>query len=299
MAPVFASIEAYDGGRTHDVDASRGPDGPLPIVGDYALNPIFEAIIDAAKAVGVPFNADYNSGDQDGISQEQITVRDGKRFNTYMAYVGPVAEKDTLTIRVGAQVERLVVRDGRVRGVELRGYDQPDAPEEGTEVPTELGAEPAEIIEADEVILCAGTIDSPKILMRSGIGPAEHLREVGIEVLLDAPGVGRNLHDHLVVPVIAEATAREIPHPETDWSVTQTHLFWRSRPGERLHAQLRGGSPLLTRRDPPHRSPVLRPRRTRPQHLRRSPRPRSAARVVPTGPRDGPGRPAGAGVGLP
>jgi choline dehydrogenase len=231
VLPVFRRIEAYDGGRAHKAADSRGTDGPIPAVGDYELNPIFGSIIEAAKLVGVEENDDYNDGDQDGISQEQINVRDGKRFNTYMAYVKPIADDPNLTIRVGAEVERLVLRDRRVVGVELAAYTEPQAPGSGTDVEARLGARAGEIVEADEVILCAGAIDSPKLLMRSGIGPAEHLRDVGVEPVLDLPGVGQNLHDHLLAPVIAQTTTREIEHPETDWSVSQTHLFWRSREG--------------------------------------------------------------------
>lgn len=88
------------------------------------------------------------------------------------------------------------------------------------------------MIAADRVILCAGALDSPKILMRSGVGPAEHLREVGVEPVVDLPGVGENLHDHLLVPVIAEATTREIEHPADEIAVTQTHHFWRSTPDQ-------------------------------------------------------------------
>ncbi|GGC78015.1 GMC oxidoreductase [Tersicoccus solisilvae] len=234
VAPVFARIEAYDGGRAHTRDAVRGTDGPLPVVGDYPLNPIFTSIIEAAGQVGVEFNPDYNGERQDGVSQEQITVKDGERFNTWMAYVRPIADHPDLTVRVGAEVERLTVVPGeggpRVTGVELAAYHPRDGEDsEGAADADRVGAADGERIDADEVILCAGAIDSPKLLMRSGIGPAEHLRDVGVEPVHDLPGVGANLHDHLLAPVIAETTTREIEHPDTDWSVSQTHLFWRSR----------------------------------------------------------------------
>lgn len=208
VLPAFIAMESYDG----PTSADRGADGPIPVVQEYIHNPIFTSIVEAAKAVGVQENPDYNTGDLDGVARQQITVKDGKRFNTYMAYVKPVAGNDALSIQTGAEVEKLLVNDGRVTGVAIV--------QDGT----------TRTLDADEVILCAGAIDSPKILMRSGIGPAEHLREVGVEVVHDLPGVGRNLHDHLLAPVIAEATTREIEHPDSDWSVTQTHLWWRSQP---------------------------------------------------------------------
>jgi len=216
VLPWFRAVESYvppAGAVPHE---SRGTDGPVPAVQDYPLNPIFGSIIEAAEHVGVAYNEDYNAGALDGVSQQQVNVRDGRRFNTYMAYVKPVEDDPRLTLRTGVLLQKVLVEDGRAVGVAVVPLDNPDgAPEE---------------IRADEVILCAGALDSPKILLRSGIGPAGHLSDVGVPVVHDLPGVGENLHDHLLAPVIAEATARTIEHPETDWSVTQTHLFWRSRP---------------------------------------------------------------------
>ena len=149
-----------------------------------------------------------------------------------MAYAKPWVDRGAIEVRTGAVVEQLVLTDGRVTGVQL--HAGPNAEVEGVspEEPTADLGSAGEVIEADEVVLCAGALDSPKILMRSGIGPAEHLREVGIEPVVDLPGVGENLHDHLLVPVIAEATARTIEHPEDEIAVTQTHLFWKSTPDQ-------------------------------------------------------------------
>ena len=229
VAPVFEALEAYDGPTTDDATAApRGTDGPVPVVGTYELSPVFDAIIAASEAVGVPFNEDYNGATQDGVSQEQLTVRDGKRVTTYMAYAKPWVDKGAIEVHTGAVVERLVIRDGRVVGVQLHAGTTSEVEGISGEPPTAGESSDGEVIEADEVVLCAGALDSPKILMRSGIGPAEHLREVGIEPVVDLPGVGENLHDHLLVPVIAEATARTIEHAEDEIAVTQTHLFWRS-----------------------------------------------------------------------
>ncbi|GAB2622196.1 choline dehydrogenase [Kocuria himachalensis] len=216
VLPWFTALETYVPPAGAVPDESRGTEGLVPVVQDYPLNPIFESIIEAAEQVGVAHNEDYNAGTLDGVSQQQVNVRDGKRFNTWMAYVKSVAEDPRLTLRTGVLVHKVLLEDGRAVGVAVVPLGDPDGtPEE---------------IRADEVILCAGALDSPKILLRSGIGPAGHLSEVGVPVVHDLPGVGENLHDHLLAPVIAEATGRTIEHPESDWSVTQTHLFWRSRP---------------------------------------------------------------------
>ncbi|MDO4919015.1 GMC family oxidoreductase [Kocuria sp.] len=229
VAPVFEALEAYEGPtKEDDAAAPRGTAGPVPVVGSYERSPIFDAIIEAAEAVGVPLNPDYNEGAQDGVSQEQLTVRNGRRVTTYMAYAKPWVDSGAIEVRTGVVVERLVVEDGRVSGVQLHRGENVDVEGISASEPTGRNRTDGEVLEADEVVLCAGALDSPKILMRSGIGPAEHLREVGIEPVLDLPGVGENLHDHLLVPVIAEATARTIEHPGDEIAATQTHRFWRS-----------------------------------------------------------------------
>lgn len=180
----------------------------LPVTDDYPLAPIQASIIDAAVQEGLPHNPDYNAGTLDGVSQEQVTMRDGRRVNTWTAYAQPVAEN--LTIRTGREVHSVIVRDGRAVGVRLG---------EGSD---------SEELLADEVILSAGAIGSPVILLRSGIGPEADLTALGIPVVQDSPGVGQNLHDHLLSPVIF-TTRRPVGPPQPGVSVTQTHLFWRSR----------------------------------------------------------------------
>ncbi|WP_217183136.1 GMC family oxidoreductase [Streptomyces sp. AC495_CC817] len=182
----------------------------LPVTDDYPLSPIQASIIEAAVQEGLPHNPDYNGGTLDGVSQEQVTMRDGRRVNTWMAYAQPVA--DRLTIITDREVHSVIVEDGRALGVRLG--EGPDAEE----------------VRADEVILSAGAIGTPVILLRSGIGPAAELTALGIPVVQDLPGVGRNLHDHLLSPVIFTTTRKPVGPPQPGVSVTQTHLFWRSRP---------------------------------------------------------------------
>ncbi|WP_350352878.1 GMC family oxidoreductase [Microbacterium sp. A8/3-1] len=192
VEPVYDAIE-------HDL---------LYVSDDYALSPIQASIIAAAVEEGLPHNLNYNGGVLDGVSQQQVTIRDGRRVNTWTTYAQPIAE--SLTIITGREVHSVIIEDGRARGVRLG---------EGSD---------SEEVLADEVILSAGAIGSPTILLRSGIGPAAELEALGIPVVQDSPGVGKNLHDHLLSPVIF-TTARPVGPPQTGVSVTQTHLFWRSR----------------------------------------------------------------------
>lgn len=208
VLPVYKAIENYDGGA----GATRGVGGPLDIVGDYPLVPIQQAIIDAAVEIGLPHNQDYNDGVLDGVSQEQITVRGGSRLNSYIAYVRPIEQHPDLTIVTGAWVHRVVLDGSRATGVEF-----------------EVDGE-ERTVTADDVVLAAGALDSPRILLRSGIGPKDELAGMGIDPLIDLPGVGKNLHDHLLSPVIFTTDDRPIDPPQPGVSVTQTHLFWRSDP---------------------------------------------------------------------
>ncbi|HEY5430719.1 MAG TPA: GMC family oxidoreductase N-terminal domain-containing protein [Solirubrobacteraceae bacterium] len=206
VLPVYRDIEKYDGGASE----LRGGDGLLDVVGAYELHPIQQAIIDAAVQTGLPHNHDYNGAETDGVSQQQITIRDGRRLSTYRAYVHPRLGSSNLDVVTGARVYRLIVEGGRIVGVVY---------ERNGELLT---------VRADLVVLAAGTIGSPEILLRSGIGPADELAALGIDVVADCPGVGANLHDHLLCPVIF-ATDRELPLVPSGMSVTQTHLFWRSQ----------------------------------------------------------------------
>ena len=212
VLPVFRSIENFSGGESE----LRGVGGPLDVTDDYPLSPIQQSIIEAAVQVGLEHNPDYNGDHLDGISQQQITVRGGTRLTTYRAYVAPVEDAENLTVETGAWTHRLLLEGTSVVGVEY-----------------ERNAELFQV-RAPEVVLSAGAIDSPRILLRSGIGPAEELRELGIDVTLDLPGVGKNLHDHLLSPVIFTTDDRPVDPPQPGVSVTQTHLFWKSEPGLRV-----------------------------------------------------------------
>ncbi|GAB2776807.1 GMC family oxidoreductase [Amycolatopsis magusensis] len=218
MIWVRGAPEDYDGWdlpgwRWHDVRPvfERIEKDLLEIVPNEPLHPIQRSIMDAAVQVGLAFNPDYNGERLDGISVQRITVRDGRRLNTWLAYAQPIA--DRLTVHTGALVHRLLFDGNRVTGV---------LAERGGRL---------EQLSADQVVLAAGALASPAILLRSGIGPAADLAALGIDVVADAPGVGRNLHDHLLSPVIFATDRREVEPPRSGRSVTQTHLFWRSRPG--------------------------------------------------------------------
>lgn len=209
VLPVFKRIEDFSGGASD----LRGAGGPLDVTDDYERNPIFTSIHEAFVQAGVPANPDYNGESIEGVAWMQLTTRGGKRLSSYRAYLHPVADHERLTVRTGAWVHRLLVEDGAVAGVVI-------------EVDGQL-----EELRADQVVLSAGALDTPRILLHSGIGPAAHLAEVGIDVVADVPGVGENLHDHLLVPFVYETTAKRIPDRKEFEPVAQVHSFTTFRDG--------------------------------------------------------------------
>ncbi|MFT4233094.1 MAG: GMC family oxidoreductase N-terminal domain-containing protein [Leucobacter sp.] len=208
VLPLYKGLERFDRGGSE----LRGGEGLLDVVRDYRINPIQTAIIAAAVSAGIPFNDDYNGESLEGVSQQQITFRDGKRLTTYGAFVRPILGSPGLRVERGCWVHRLLLDGDRVVGVEV-------------EQDGEMGS-----LLADEVVLCAGAIDSPRILLRSGIGPADELSELGIPVVVDSPEVGRELQDHFLTPVIFTTDAKPVPEIEEGMGLMQTHLFWKSRP---------------------------------------------------------------------
>ncbi|ANY84604.1 alanine-phosphoribitol ligase (plasmid) [Microvirga ossetica] len=171
-------------------DEFHGTGGPLGVSVPVNPLPISEAFIRAAQEYGIPYNADFNGATQDGIGHYQVTVRNARRSSAASAYLRPIRERANLTVRTGVAVKRIILEGRRAVGIELASAD---------------GAS-SEIRCDRELVLSSGAIGSPRLLMLSGIGPADHLKSVGIKVLHDLPGVGSNLQDHLDLYAICECT---------------------------------------------------------------------------------------------
>ena len=180
VLPYFRKAEDND---TYD-NRYHGKGGPLGVSQPIAPLPICEAYFEAAASLGIPRNLDINGEVQDGVCYYQLTQRNARRSSAAMAYVAPNEGRPNLTVRTGAQVRRITVAAGRATGVELM---------DGTRLTA-----------TQEVLLSSGAIGSPRLLQLSGIGPADHLQELGIDVILDQPQVGENLQDHLDLYCISE-----------------------------------------------------------------------------------------------
>jgi choline dehydrogenase-like flavoprotein len=181
VLPYFRKSETNEslGGPAH------GSDGPLHVSDQRQTSPLTKAWLRACQDHGIPFNPDFNAGHQPGCGLYQVMMRNGRRSSSATAYLGPARGRANLDVRTGVTVRRILVEKGRAVGVEAAGRGG------------------VEVLRADrEVIVCGGGVGSPHLLLRSGIGPADHLREVGVPVLHDLPGVGRNFQDHIDVMLV-------------------------------------------------------------------------------------------------
>ena len=176
VLPYFKKAESNERGE----DAYPGAGGPLFVSNQRSPNPTSLAFVEAAAELQLRTNDDFNGERQEGFGLYQVTQRDGERWSAARGYVEPIREQGNFAVRTNTLFERLVVEQGRVTGVMVR-----------------RGGRSEMLYARRGVILSAGAFNSPQILMLSGIGPVEHLKEHGIDVVLDRAAVGSNLQDHI------------------------------------------------------------------------------------------------------
>ena len=208
--PYFRRSETSDRGPS----LYRGDRGPLSVETGTLDSPIFDAFLSSAENAGYPLSEDLNGAQPDGFARLQSTRRKGRRCSTAVAYLLPVMGRKNLAIRTGALVTRVVVEGGRARGVRFC-----------------CGPTSEEVFATREVILCGGAINTPQLLMLSGIGAADDLRTCGIDVVHDLPGVGANLQEHPDV-ILGFATTRPVSiawlrHPLHRWKAGLQWLLTR------------------------------------------------------------------------
>jgi choline dehydrogenase-like flavoprotein len=185
VLPYFKRAE--DNQRFADDYHSYG--GPLGVSMPVSALPICDAYIRAGQELGIPYNHDFNGRQQAGVGFYQLTQRNRRRSSASLGYLSPIRGRNNLTVKTGARVIRILLKGNRATGVE---------------VVTSRGTE--KIRAEREVLVTSGAIGSPKLLMQSGIGPGDHLRQAGVAVKHDLAGVGSNLQDHLDLFVICECT---------------------------------------------------------------------------------------------
>ena len=182
--PYFKKAETSDRGE----DDYRGGSGPLNTTTGPCENPLFKAWLEAGQQAGYPFTADMNGYQQEGVGPMFMTTHQGRRWSAATAYLKPAMRRPNLEVETGAFTDRILFEGRRATGIAYR-----------------RGGQAREVKARREVICCSGSINSPQLLMLSGIGPGAHLKEHGIEVLQDSPDVGANLQDHLEIYVQVES----------------------------------------------------------------------------------------------
>jgi choline dehydrogenase len=184
VLPYFKRMETSHGGEA----GWRGTDGPLHVQRGRRVNPLYRAFIEAGRQAGFETTEDYNGAKQEGFGDMEQTIHRGRRWSAANAYLRPALKRKNVQL-VRALARKVIIADGRATGVEI-----------------ETGAGITTVSANREVILSASSINSPRLLMLSGIGPAQHLRDNGIDLVADRPGVGQNLQDHLELYVQQQAT---------------------------------------------------------------------------------------------
>lgn len=203
VLPYFRRSE--DAGRADS--GLRGTGGPLTVRELRSVRPATEAFVEAAVRAGIPRCEDVNGREQEGVDFTQVTQRRGRRWSAADAYLRPAEERGNLTVLTRALVTRVLL-DGsgpvRATGVEYRAH--------------EAGGAARRAAASREVILAAGAVNSPQLLMLSGVGPAAHLREHEIPVVRDLPAVGRHLQDHIAVGIVVRARGDTLVDADTLWN---------------------------------------------------------------------------------
>ena len=204
LLPYFRALENFSGGA----DLVHGTQGPLPVLlpGPDLVSPLVASYLDAWQSLGVARIRDHNRGEMIGATPNSLTIRNGERVTVSDVYLDPVLERENLELRVGVTVRRLLVEGDRVRGVVFERGDV------------------LETIEADDVLLTAGSIADPLLLMRSGIGDPEVLSAAGVATRLELPEVGMNLHDHLLGASNLYRSAQPVPATKLQLSESMTYL---------------------------------------------------------------------------
>jgi pyridoxine 4-oxidase len=203
LLPAFRRTESFSGGAS----SQHGDGGPLPVLlPDAELSPVVRAYMAAGLAAGIPWLGDHNTGRLIGVAPNSLTIHAGRRVTAADAYLTPALTRRNLTVISGAMVHRLSLSGRRVTGVTANINGRATA------------------VEAGVTILCAGAIESPLLLMRSGIGAAQSLERAGVACIWDHAAVGENLHDHLLTAGNVYRAGKPVPPSLLQHSESLTYL---------------------------------------------------------------------------
>lgn len=204
LLPAFQAIEDHPLGG----DGIHGKGGPMPVyMPTEEVSPVARAFIEAGAALGLPRLRGHNAGEMIGVTPNSLNIRDGRRVTAADAWLTPtVRRRENLAILTGHQVRKLELEANKARGLQVVGPDGP-----------------AEVF-ADRIVLCAGALESPALLMRSGIGPEDVLSSAGVACLIEIPAIGRNLQDHLLGAGNLYASRRPVPPSRLQHSESMAYM---------------------------------------------------------------------------
>jgi choline dehydrogenase-like flavoprotein len=195
-----------------DTNPTAGKGGPITVINAKDMgNPTSQVFLDACAELGYPIVEDFNVSPF-GAGWQHVDIKDGRRGGVLTSYLRPALARENVTLKTGAYATKLLLEGTRCVGVEYVENGQP-----------------ATVRASQEVIVCGGAMETPKLLLLSGIGDAEHLRQMGVAVTVDLPGVGQNFHDHPLV--IGPFGRMAEPGADPRGNMTEVGLFWGSQPG--------------------------------------------------------------------
>jgi choline dehydrogenase len=228
LAPYFAKLEA----QAHRTDPRIGQSGPQIVThaGGPDANPLSQVFLDACRELGYAETNDFNGPRMIGAGWHHVDVRDGKRRGALVSFLEPALSRPNLTLRVDAYAAKLVFDGGRCVGVDYRQQPAPAPVGAGRTLAAATHAEPGDhrVRAVREVLVCLGAIESPKLLLNSGLGGAQQLGRFDLPVLADLPGVGENFHNHVLTGLISETVE---PVAQGRQNLSESALFATSQPG--------------------------------------------------------------------
>jgi choline dehydrogenase len=234
VLPLFKKSEDWEGGAS----AFRGAGGPIRVERARDLHPVAAAFIDAGRSYGMPYLDDLNIPEPEGVGPMNLNIKGGRRCSPADAYLRPVMGHRKLTVLTEAPAVKLTLTGTRCTGVEFM-----------------LEGELCSVGASREVILCAGAIHTPRLLLLSGVGPHADLKPLGIDTVIDLPGVGRNLQDHLWIMGLCFEAKHPLPAP--NYNLAGSAGFWKSRPAlDRPDLMVMPGQVALVSDDIAARYPV-------------------------------------------
>ena len=207
MLPLFQKAEDWEDGASE----FRGAGGPIHVERARDLDPVSVAFIDAGRSYGMPYFDDMNTPEPEGVGPFNLNVRDGARCSPFLAYLRPVMGHRNLTVRTEAQAVKLTLFGTRCTGLDFL-----------------QGGQLHSVVASREVVLCAGAIHTPRLLLVSGVGPRADLERIGIGTVVDLPGVGQNLQDHIWLNGLCFEAKHPRPAPNNNLGGSLS--FWKSRP---------------------------------------------------------------------